>query len=86
MSGAGFTLKEIADFFVCTRAVCGWLATYVEPGQNGLLAKEGAGRPLKLNEEQMRWISWTVRGSTPNQLRFDFGLWALRLIGQLIER
>lgn len=87
MSGAGFTVKEIADFFeVSTRAVYGWLATYVEFGQNGLLAKEGAGRPPKLNEEQMRWIAWTVRDSTPNQLRFDFGLWTLRLIGQLIER
>jgi len=87
MSGAGFAAKEIADFFaVSTRAVYGWLATCVEFGQNGLLAKEGAGRPPKLNEEQMRWISWTVRDSTPNQLRFDFGLWTLRLIGQLIER
>ena len=87
MSVAGFSVKEIADFFdVSTRAVYGWLATYVEFGQSGLLAKEGAGRPPKLNEEQMRWISWTVRDSTPNQLRFDFGLWTLRLIGQLIER
>ena len=87
MSGSGFTVKEIADFFkVSTRAVYGWLATYVEFGQNGLLAKEGAGRPPKLNEEQMRWISCTVRDNTPNQLRFDFGLWTLRLIGQLIER
>lgn len=27
-----------------------------------------------------------VRDNTPDQLRFEFGLWTLLLIGQLIER
>ncbi|MBS0467091.1 MAG: IS630 family transposase, partial [Proteobacteria bacterium] len=69
-----------------TRAVFGWVATFAESGQNGLLAKEGAGRPPKVNEDQMRWIAMIVRDNTPNQLRFEFGLWTLRLIGELIER
>ncbi len=34
----------------------------------------------------MHWIANTVRNKTPNQLSFEFGLWTLRLIGQLIER
>lgn len=55
-------------------------------GQNELFAWEGAERPPKVSPEQMQWIASAVRNHTPNQLRFEFGLWTLRLIGQLIER
>ncbi|MEF8728171.1 MAG: winged helix-turn-helix domain-containing protein [Accumulibacter sp.] len=34
----------------------------------------------------MRWIADTVRDRTPGQLKFEFGLRTLRLIGCLIER
>jgi len=51
-----------------------------------LLAREGAGRPPKVSPEQLRWIADTVRDRTPDQLKFEFGLWTLRLIGRLIER
>lgn len=83
----GIAVAEVAKFFnVSTRAVFGWVAKFAQSGQNGLLAKEGAGRPPKVNAEQLRWIAMLVRDHTPNQLRFEFGLWTLRLIGQLIER
>ena len=49
-------------------------------GQNALLAREGAGRPPKVSPDQLRWIADTVRDRTPDQLKFDFGLWTLRLI------
>ena len=83
----GIPVAEVARFFsVPTRAAFGWVATFAQSAQNGLLAKDGAGRPPKVNAEQLRWIAMLVRDNTPNQLRFDFGLWTLRLIGQLIER
>jgi len=34
----------------------------------------------------MQWIADRVRDQIPDQLRFEFGLWTLRIIGQLIER
>ncbi len=87
MVRSGFSVSDVAHFFgVSTRAVFKWLSVFAQSGQNGLLAKEGAGRPPKVSPEQMQWIASAVRNHTPNQLRFEFGLWTLRLIGQLIER
>jgi transposase len=87
MVRSGFTVTEVAEFFqVTTRAVFNWVALFASDGQNGLNAKFGSGRPSKVTPEQMRWIADSVRDSTPNQLRFGFGLWTLRLVGQLIER
>ena len=84
---SGFSVGEVAQFFrVSTRAVFKRLAAFAESGQNGLRAKDGAGRPSQVGPEQMQWIANTVRNNTPNQLPFDFVLWALRLIGQPIER
>lgn len=87
MVRSGYAVSEVAELFgVSTRSVFKWLVAFAEGGQNGLLAKPGAGRPPKVSMEQMRWIADTVRERTPNQLTFEFGLWTLRLIGELIER
>ncbi|MBS0460917.1 MAG: IS630 family transposase, partial [Proteobacteria bacterium] len=87
MSRRGYPAREIAEFFgVSIRAVYGWLSMFASFGQDGLLARKGAGRPPKLDAEQMRWIARTVAENTPDQLKFAFGLWTLRLIGELIER
>jgi transposase len=87
MIRSGYCVSDVADFFkVSTRSVFKWLAAFADAGQNGLLAKEGAGRPPKVSADQMRWIAWIVRDNTPNQLRFEFGLWTLRLIGEIIKR
>jgi len=87
MARSGFDIKDIAHFFnVSVQSVYKWITIFAESGQNGLLAKDGAGRPPKVSPEQMRWIAKTVREHTPNQLRFEFGLWTLRLIGELIKR
>lgn len=87
MVHSGIAVTEVAKFFnVSTRSVFGWVAKFAQSGPTGLLAKGGAGRPPKMSAEQMRWIALLVRDNTPNQLGFEFGLWTLRLIGQLIER
>lgn len=87
MMREGYSAGEVAALFeVSTRAVFKWVAAFSEGGQNALVAKLGAGRPLKLKPEQLEWIAKTVRDHTPDQLRFEFGLWTLALIGRLIER
>ena len=87
MSKAGITVAEIARFFEITqRAVFKWLAAFATGGQNALVAKEGGGRPPKVKPEQLAWIAKTVKDNTPNQLKFEFGLWTIKLITILIER
>lgn len=68
------------------RTVFNWLAKFADGGQNALLAKPIPGRPPKLLAEELRWIARTVRDRTPQQMKLEFGLWTLGLIGELIQR
>ncbi|MDS4077317.1 MAG: IS630 family transposase [Candidatus Accumulibacter sp.] len=83
----GYSPTDVAALFqVSVRSVFKWVALFNAGGQNALLAKTVPGRPPKVSPEQLQWISLTVRDNAPNQLKFEFGLWTLRLIGELIER
>lgn len=63
-----------------------WLADFANGGQNALLAKPIPGRAPKLSAEEMAWIARAVRDNTPQQFKFEFGLWTLTLIRHLINR
>jgi len=71
---------------VSVRAVFKWAVAFSERGQNALLARKGAGRPTKFRPDLLGWIADSARDRTPDQLTFEFGSWALRLTGSLIER
>lgn len=84
---SGQAVESVAEAFgVSKRSVFGWLAKFAVGGQNALLAKPVPGRPPKISAEEMRWIAQTVKDNTPQQLKFEFGLWTLSLIGELIKR
>ena len=71
----GIPARTVAEHFsVSVRVVFKWMADFSKGGQDALLAKEGAGRPPKVNAEQLQWIADTVRDQTPDQLGFEFGL------------
>jgi len=83
----GQSIKSVAAAFgVNERSVFRWLAAFVNGGQNALLGKPIPGRPPKLTPDQMRWIARAVHENTPQQLKFEFGLWTLALIRHLIKR
>ncbi|MDS4048636.1 MAG: IS630 family transposase [Candidatus Accumulibacter sp.] len=87
MVRAGRPVSDVArHLHVGWRGVGEWVAAFCGGGQKGLRAGEGAGRPPKVSPEQLRWTADAVRGRTPEQVRFAFGSWSLRLIGRLIER
>jgi len=87
MAKNGRSVSEIAKFFeVTNRAVFKWIAAFSSGGQNSLLAKDGAGRPPKVSPDHLLWIAKTVKNNTPDQLKFEFGLWTLKIIGALVER
>lgn len=75
-----------AAFGLSTRTIFNWLAKFAEGGQSALLAKPIPGRPPKINAEEMRWIAQAVKDNSPQQFKFEFGLWTLSLIRELINR
>lgn len=84
---SGQSVSGVASVLgVSTRTVFIWLAKWAAGGQNALLAKPIPGRPPKVNAEEMRWIAEMVKNHTPQQFKFEFGLWTLSLIQELIKR
>lgn len=75
-----------AAFGLNVRTVYRWLADFASGGQNALLAKAISGRPPKISEQEMLWLAQNIREHSPQQFKFEFGLWTLSLIGALIER
>lgn len=83
----GHTVQSVADTLgVNIRSVFRWLSDYASGGQNALLGKSPPGAKPKLGPEELRWLAETVRDHTPQQLKFDFALWTLALIGEVIFR
>lgn len=83
----GQTAQSVADAYgLNIRTVFRWLAAYASGGQKALQAKPIPGRPSKLTGEQMSWLAGAVRSHTPQQYKFEFALWTLGLISDLIVR
>ncbi|WP_152389648.1 IS630 family transposase [Azotobacter salinestris] len=83
----GQTVQSVAAAFgVNIRSVFRWLSDFANGGQNALLAKPVPGRPPRIGAEEMRWLAQAVRDHSPLQYRFEFGLWTLSLIAELIRR
>jgi transposase len=76
----GQTVQRVAaSFGVNPRSVFRWLADFANGGQNALLAKPIPERPPKLSAEEMAWLARAVRDHTPQQFKFEFGLWTLMI-------
>lgn len=83
----GQAVADVAKAFgLNIRTVYDWLAKFADGGQNALLAKPIPGRPPKVSAEEMRWIARAVKDNTPQQFKFEFGLWTLSLLRELINR
>jgi len=83
----GQSATDVAKAYGINRqTIYRWMANYLSGGQKALQAKPIPGRPSKLSEKQMRWIAEAVRNDTPLQHEFEFALWTLKIIGELIKR
>jgi transposase len=82
----GQSAAEVAvSFGVNERTVFRWLASFASGGQTALLAKPIPGRPMLLSPKQMQWLVRALKDKTPQQWKFDYALWTLGLVRQLIE-
>ena len=83
----GQTVESVAKAYgVNIRTVFRWLSKFASGGQQALLSKPIPGRPPKVTAEEMRWIAQTVRDQNPQQMKFEFALWTLSLVGEVIYR
>lgn len=83
----GETVASVATVLgVNRRTIYRWMAQYIDGGQKALLAKPISGRPSKITEEQMLWLANAVQDQTPLQYKFEFALWSLSIIRELLQR
>ncbi len=68
------------------RAIYRWLAAYHYGGEDALKAKPIPGAPPKLDAKQLAKLAKIVREKDPRQLQFDYALWTLAMIREVIRR
>ncbi len=67
------------------RTIYKWISAYHYGGDEGLAAGVRPGRPAKLNGKQLEKLSKIIRTKNPQQLKFDYALWTIRMIRRLIR-
>jgi transposase len=68
------------------RTIYRWLSAYHYGGDQALQAKPIPGAPPKLGAAQMAKLAGIIRTKNPLQLNFEFALWTLAMIRELIRR
>lgn len=68
------------------RTIYRWLAAYHYGGDDALAAKPVPGAPPKLDAKQMARLVRLIKDKTPQQYKFEYALWTLAIIRELIDR
>jgi transposase len=68
------------------RTIYRWLEAFHYGGEDALAAKPVPGAPPKLGAQQMAKLARMIRDKTPLQYSFEFALWTLAIIRELIKR
>lgn len=71
---------------VAVRSVFDWLAWYRQGGWTALQEGLRSGRPPKVSSVVMRWLYRAITKENPLQHKFEFCLWTLAIIRQLLRR
>jgi transposase len=67
------------------RTIYRWLEAYHYGGEEAIRAKPIPGAPPKLDAKQMEKLARIVREKNPQQLKFEYALWTLAMIRELIR-
>ena len=77
--------KVIETFSLHRSNIYKWIKWYKKYGWKGLKSTKAKGATLKLNKVQIKKIKkWLMKN--PQQLHFDFGLWTLNMIQEIVKR
>lgn len=68
------------------RQIYRWIEAFHYGGEDALSAKPIKGATPKLNAKQMAKLSRIIREKNPLQLKFEYALWTLAIIRELIRR
>lgn len=71
---------------ISRRQICRWLLAYHYGGLDELKAKPIAGAPPKLGPKQVAKLLRMIQSKSPLQCQFEFALWTLSMIRELIRR
>ncbi|HYA15347.1 MAG TPA: IS630 family transposase [Syntrophales bacterium] len=75
-----------AGMCINRRQIYRWIETFHYGGEDALKAKPIKGAPPKLNAKQMAKLAGIIRERNPLQLKFEYALWTLAIIRELIRR
>jgi len=79
-------IHEVARIFnVPQRTIFDWLAWFRAEGWDGLNEKKRSGRPRKLSGAQIQWVYDCITLGNPQQFNFEFCLWTLKVLRDLIR-
>lgn len=83
----GETVPVVAQVCgVAVRSVFDWLAWYRRGGWDALREGQRSGRPAKVSGPVMRWLYRAITLGSPLQYQFEFCLWTLPIIRQMLRR
>jgi len=68
------------------RTIYRWLSAYHYGGEAALNAKPIPGAPPKVNAALLQKLASIIREKNPLQLKFEFALWTLSIIRELLRR
>lgn len=84
---AGESPEEVAiELGINRRTIYRCLAAYHYGGEDALKAKPIPGAPPKLDAKQMARLVKIIRDKNPQQFKFDYALWTLATIREVITR
>jgi len=72
-------------FNVPQRTVFEWLSWFRAEGWDGLNEKQRSGRPRKLSGAQIQWVYDAITLGNPQHFNFEFCLWTLKVLRELIR-
>jgi transposase len=84
---AGESPEDVAaGLGINRRTIYRWLSAYHYGGDEALKAKPIPGAPPKLAGKQMQKLARIIRDKNPLQLKFEYALWTLAMVRDLIRR
>src|SRR5574341_1394691 len=75
-----------AGMSINRRQIYRWMEAFHYGGEAALKAKPIPGAPPKLDAKQMAKLARIIRTKNPLQLKFEYALWTLAMIRELIRR